>query len=554
MKRIILIVLLCLVSVFGWGTTYYISPTGNDTTGDGSSGTPWATLDKAFSQMSASDTVKLKDGTYTGALNVINNDVPNGSVGNLTIIEAENAHSATLDGENTRWMLNIEVSDFSYKEYIKIDGLRLVNGEDGVARITGDVRYIEIYRTGFHGQSNDNKYAQIVGINAYSDAGKTHQPSYILLEECWTWGAGRYGVQLWYTHHNTIRRSVFRVDAGFYDTQPVSGISIYASDNNLIENSIAIDGEPTDGGADKSGFYLTASTGGGVGEAIASDNRWYGNLAINNLGTGFRNDPNDTDDPKDNHTNNTWLNNIAAGNTSYGFSWAGGTTHDTTATYNTAWDNGTGGFYSNNQTGTHLYNHWISQSNTGIAYGGSYGTRQYNLYYGNGSVGTPGSNSLNEDSNLLYLPQKEASTPEAGDSSQVGAEILKRYEDGVLGAIDLWPFPNEAWIRSDMRGVSERGFAADGQNLTDYIWNYLGNGGYPDDNLQRSRYKKGLPSLLATAQVWGLYLLNIYLLIALLRTYRKMKYWKGRALFYDDNDNLNAMSEINKYLEGENNG
>ena len=71
-------------------------------------------------------------------------------------------------------------------------------------------------------------------------------------------------------------------------------------------------------------------------------------------------------------------------------------------------------------------------------------------------------------------------------------------------------------------------------------------------DIPRSRYKKELPSLLATAQVWGLYLLNIYLLIALLRTYRKMKYWKGRALFYDDNDNLNAMSEINKYIEGGN--
>jgi hypothetical protein len=40
---------------------------------------------------------------------------------------------------------------------------------------------------------------------------------------------------------------------------------------------------------------------------------------------------------------------------------------------------------------------------------------------------------------------------------------------------NLWPFPYEDRIRSDMRAVSARGFCADNQTLTKYIWQYLGN-------------------------------------------------------------------------------
>jgi hypothetical protein len=40
----------------------------------------------------------------------------------------------------------------------------------------------------------------------------------------------------------------------------------------------------------------------------------------------------------------------------------------------------------------------------------------------------------------------------------------------------LWPWPNEAAIRTAMRGDSARGFCADGETLTHYLWNLLGNG------------------------------------------------------------------------------
>lgn len=47
--------------------TYYIATTGNDTTGNGSSSTPWLTLAKFLSSSSNGDTCMVNDGTYTWA-------------------------------------------------------------------------------------------------------------------------------------------------------------------------------------------------------------------------------------------------------------------------------------------------------------------------------------------------------------------------------------------------------------------------------------------------------------------------------------------------------
>ncbi len=46
--------------------TWYISPTGDDTNGDGSQTNPWKTLNKAYSSAADGDTIILMDGTYSG--------------------------------------------------------------------------------------------------------------------------------------------------------------------------------------------------------------------------------------------------------------------------------------------------------------------------------------------------------------------------------------------------------------------------------------------------------------------------------------------------------
>ena len=44
--------------------TYYIAPTGNDTTGNGSQGNPWQTINKAITASASGDTINLSAGTF----------------------------------------------------------------------------------------------------------------------------------------------------------------------------------------------------------------------------------------------------------------------------------------------------------------------------------------------------------------------------------------------------------------------------------------------------------------------------------------------------------
>ena len=77
MKRILPItILLLLLCSPAWAATYYVSNAGNDDTGDGSEGTPWATIAKAMSQVSASDTISLNKGdTWTESVTFSQNSL-----------------------------------------------------------------------------------------------------------------------------------------------------------------------------------------------------------------------------------------------------------------------------------------------------------------------------------------------------------------------------------------------------------------------------------------------------------------------------------------------
>jgi len=130
----------------------------------------------------------------------------------------------------------------------------------------------------------------------------------------------------------------------------------------------------------------------------------------------------------------------------------------------------------------------------------SWATNDYCNLYGNGnaySSTTGGSHNTLVNplvNGLTYLPRIESgSTLKTAGSSggQIGAQI--EYKLGTSGSLygetgwntltsdSLWPFPNEDVIRERMRVYNlhdvngARGFCADGQTLTKYIWEYLGN-------------------------------------------------------------------------------
>lgn len=94
-------------------STYYIAPSGNDTTGDGSEGSPWQTLSKAIASTVNDDTIILLDGTYTLTGNV--------SLG-LRTYRAQNRSKAILDFGGMGYILN-----FSGTGTFLLDGLVLQN-------------------------------------------------------------------------------------------------------------------------------------------------------------------------------------------------------------------------------------------------------------------------------------------------------------------------------------------------------------------------------------------------------------------------------------------
>lgn len=63
MRKLIVITLILVANLVN-AATWYISPTGNDTTGDGSISSPYFTLNKVWTVIGAGDTVYLRGGTY----------------------------------------------------------------------------------------------------------------------------------------------------------------------------------------------------------------------------------------------------------------------------------------------------------------------------------------------------------------------------------------------------------------------------------------------------------------------------------------------------------
>ena len=70
-----LALLFSLIAVVGTGTAaaagnWYVSTTGNDTTGDGSSGNPWLTINYAIGQAGGGDTINVAAGTFSETVTV----------------------------------------------------------------------------------------------------------------------------------------------------------------------------------------------------------------------------------------------------------------------------------------------------------------------------------------------------------------------------------------------------------------------------------------------------------------------------------------------------
>ncbi len=476
-KKFISAVLLLIAAVPVFAGTYYISPDGNDTSGDGTSAAPWKTSTKAFTVARGGDTVIWKDGTYTHSGGNISNPV-SGSAGSYLVLKAESDGGAILKGYS-------EAITLDQRSYIQIEGFTIKDGNGSHAVYVTDSHHIKFFRLGIkNGVRWNAQYGNVFELSGQNGTGTKD----CLLEDVWISGAMRYGILLGgtagFTERNVLRRCVVRFDGGG-SPEPHAGISNYGATsgidgarNNVLQNCITIDFNAADGSGEGvyAGFY----------NPHASTNiDYYGCIALKTRERGWLLNEDAGSNGNDMFNCIVWAptNDAIAGQRSQ----SGGSTIEQVTV------GAAGG------SGIISYNGAVATVRNCLFYGNAGGnsgslTQEFNHFWNNTVSGT---NALSSNPSLKYITQIETNSTayQSGKNGATrGATVLKRYgtsgtlhgESGydTLTADDLWPFPYQQRIKdlfaeadgnSNMPNNNEqRGFAASGMTLTKYIWEFLG--------------------------------------------------------------------------------
>lgn len=229
--------------------TVYISPTGNDTTGDGTYATPWLTISKALTGISANGRIILKNGTYTagtgGFINqhasAQNLTIPSGTTTNYTIFQAETPFEVYIDQSSAVYYGSLILLTSTG---ICLDGLTFrhdLTPAELAPFVLGDDNLITRcrFRTRQSGTYN--------GVVQYGTG--------TLIEDCCIYGAGRYQFVTGAlsadatVEEGILRRVIARMDWAQGD-QPCATFAHYGSDNTAWtlsrntsrQNCLAIDG------------------------------------------------------------------------------------------------------------------------------------------------------------------------------------------------------------------------------------------------------------------------------------------------------------------------
>lgn len=486
MKRILILisVFVCVLYSPCFAATYYVDDDAINNSGNGlTSGTAKHNITAALALCGSSggDMVIILDGIYDEELDMIQQtDLPSSATA-YTTIKAQN-----------RWGVEIQQKlgcnrDQTGRNYVYLDGLR----------------FTALNKNSFNGSNwkitNCAFYGSLAMGNSFQEYYDVHSNN-ILIEDCHVWGPGgentlRYKVSAQSCSNVIWRRVVARHDGGYTspgNENPSAVFMVYSSEHVRLQNCIAID-SPGQTNDDWSAGFYTADHQGNY-ELYFQDVRWEGCIAMN--------------------IDNTISFNLD-------------NAHDFNG-YDTVYDNCvvlngySRGFYSNAKvylTDKIIYNQCsvINVNNNGFesassgeydktvqysimlnlggsAIGNNVDHTNYNNAYGCGT-NNPGTNGFttNPGQNGLLYPlriESGSNLETAGGGTRVGAHIVNQWgatgtmwgdtEYDTITTTSLWPFANEAQIKDDFTSINNgsdeaRGFCADGQSLTKYIWEYLGD-------------------------------------------------------------------------------
>jgi Right handed beta helix region/Protein of unknown function (DUF1565) len=465
--------------------TYYLSPTGSDSAA-GTQSAPWKTFGKAFGSVRPGDAIALLDGTYTAdASGLARFDCTNGHNGTPTApitLKAINPRKAFVQGSGTS-----EVLMLSHCSWWVIDGLRVEN-IDNSSNTRSNASAAKLYASNNVTLRNSiirhpNRYGNNDGITVFGSS------TYLTIEDNEVLFFHRNGIagSCDLCNHIAVRRNYVNPQGAqgpppFFQG-PNDGIVPYWWDDSIFENNI-----------------VEGAVNGFANFGVR--NRFLGNVSTGN-GNGFADSHGYNETSPTAHSDQAiWQNDAAIANRQAGMTQRSAL--NSTVENLTVWGGANSGFIADNgydvrrggrgcnghgctlqeTPGITLRNSLVVNANGGyaVANASEFATRAFSFSYGwANSKGTwragtelrdaattppdsPGDVDPQLGSCRVFIPDTSPMKRKGKDGADVGANVLYRYQDGVLTTTPLWDpttgeFPHGAVIA----GVND----VAGQNVFD---------------------------------------------------------------------------------------
>lgn len=421
--------------------TYYVSPLGLDTNAGTSTSTPWKTFDFAVASLQQGDTLILMDGNYTkhanGHLSIMGK---NGSPSSPITIKAQNQRFSHLAGDGLTVTMRIDSSS-----YLVLDGLQVSSQDNASAASAPDPviakssHHLTFKNMLLH-HSNRYHNSHLMTLDGVTDS---------LVEDSELYYHHRHGILVYLSDRNTFRRVYCNsrgygsIVDGFLNGHGTRGgdvcVSIYPGSHNLVENLIS------DGPQTMFDIQATSSSDGNRFLGVIGLGGWYG-AVVKARGNSTDTQP-----------TNTTIRDIVLMNTEDVGLYARGAKR-TRCDHCTIIGSGSSGVIADVEIGStgdgiaSFYATNILSVNNRFYGIGVWNQTDWLVQYPNSSnnlvlqyMPSTSVNWVNEaslDPQLgpctIYLPDDSPMKRAGMNGSDIGANVLYRYQDGILTTIPLW--------------------------------------------------------------------------------------------------------------------
>lgn len=495
------------------------------------------TIKEGLKALPSGGTLVVKDGIYEGNDNYIGLTGPgslqhpkSGNAQQLTTIMAEHIGEAILRNGASVKIRGSNDNSWSAVSYVAIKGFFVENGQlavqghDDGNSITRH-HHIKIINNGATGVEHDSPFTAFRSDD-------------ILFENNYAFGRGRYKFSSYEATNIVWRRNVARYDIGSYNSEPKGTYAAYTTMNFFTANNIAVDADQPEfvSSGEIAGEYTTPTTSGPSRGKMQRNIQLNSDMIFGNMDDQISNGSGgDSDVQLSNMVSwdirptskyvmtwgSAWFDHMTMGDiTAQNFieEFFNGYHRNTRGLTNSILHNFQNGnlFYGLNQEEAHftidrtVKRFGVNRINISEFSGTEDSTHAPSTLQ-NISYFNPVISSENSDGALRYIVRSEANNNLSGltdDNKPLGATVMTMigksgtfYGDTGFDQetnIPMWPFPLEDIIKTKMQAYrftgpiyadsdagrtqvgqgdlsGNRGYAVEGQTLTHYVWNYLGN-------------------------------------------------------------------------------